>query len=141
MADEHKEIYCCGCEKKVEARLTNGKEVYSHRRDLYTLPFWICDFCDNFVGCHYKDKKNPTVPLGAIATQEIKNIRMSLHRRIDHVWKNGHMSRHQVYALMSKEIGYSFHASHVRSTEEANNCLRVANDIFKNFPTPKSVYY
>ena len=27
-------IRCCGCEKKVEARLTDGGEIYPHRADL-----------------------------------------------------------------------------------------------------------
>ena len=67
-----KKIYCCGCGKKVSPRLTSGKEVYPHRSDLIKLPFWKCDKCGNFVGCHHKTK-NRTATLGVIATKEIKN--------------------------------------------------------------------
>lgn len=30
-------LYCTGCEEEIEARLTNGKERYPHRPDLYEL--------------------------------------------------------------------------------------------------------
>lgn len=45
-------IFCCKCNKHIKARLTNGKEVYPYRSDLHKLPFWKCDQCKNFVGCH-----------------------------------------------------------------------------------------
>lgn len=44
------EIYCIGCQKKVEARLTNGKEHYPNRSDLYEIPFWHCDTCGSWDG-------------------------------------------------------------------------------------------
>jgi hypothetical protein len=52
-------LYCTGCEHEVEARLTNGEERYPHRPDLYELPFWKCDACSGYVGCHHKTD-NPT---------------------------------------------------------------------------------
>jgi hypothetical protein len=30
-------LYCCGCQKDVPARLTDGREVYPHRLDLFGL--------------------------------------------------------------------------------------------------------
>lgn len=60
-------IYCTGCGKDVQARLTDGAERYPHRPDLYELPFWKCDTCGNYVGCHHKTRA-PTKPLGCIAT-------------------------------------------------------------------------
>ncbi len=62
-------IYCCGCNEKIKARLTNGEEIYPHRTDLYLLPFWKCDSCGNFVGCHHKTD-NPTKPLGCIPSHQ-----------------------------------------------------------------------
>ena len=69
-------IWCCGCGKEVDARLTDGAEVYPHRRDLASLPFWKCDACGNFVGCHHKTRER-TKPLGCIPTPEIKDVRDS----------------------------------------------------------------
>ena len=79
-------LYCCGCGKRVLPRLTNGRETYPHRSDLFMRPFWKCDACQNFVGCHYKTKHR-TNPLGCIPTKEIKNARRHLHRLIDPVWQ------------------------------------------------------
>ena len=84
--EEIMDIYCCGCNKDTAARLTNGEEIYPHRKDLYSLPFWKCDQCGNYVGCHHKTK-NQTKPLGCIPTQEIKNIRKKIHTVLDPLWK------------------------------------------------------
>lgn len=35
-------IFCCGCQKEVDALLTSGAEIYPHRCDLKDLPFWKC---------------------------------------------------------------------------------------------------
>ncbi|NTG07102.1 hypothetical protein [Rhizobium rhizogenes] len=60
-------LFCCGCQAEVSARLTDGKEIYPHRRDLHDLPFWKCDACKNFVGCHHKTA-NHTKPLGRMTS-------------------------------------------------------------------------
>ena len=105
-------ITCCGCGgKKVDARLTDGIEIYPHREDLYDLPFWKCDDCGNFVGCHHKTS-NRTKPLGCIATKEVKAKRIGIHQIIDPLWQSGKHKRNcrsleevaQVKALLSKFI-------------------------------------
>lgn len=73
------DLYCCGCKTKVSARLTDGAEVYPHRPDLHDLPFWRCDACGNFVGCHHRTKKR-TGPLGCIPTPEVRWARGSRSR-------------------------------------------------------------
>jgi hypothetical protein len=42
-------IHCSGCKGPVNARLTDGAEIYPHRQDLHRLPFWRCDSCGNYV--------------------------------------------------------------------------------------------
>jgi hypothetical protein len=74
-------IYCTGCEKDVEARLTDGEERYPHRPDLYELPFWKCDTCKGYVGCHHKTK-TPTKPLGVIGRRKIYTIVGELHNEL-----------------------------------------------------------
>jgi hypothetical protein len=71
---EVRDIYCCGCESAVQARLTDGREIYPHRPDLADLPFWKCDGCGNHVGCHHKTNDR-TRPLGNIPTPEIRIAR------------------------------------------------------------------
>lgn len=122
---EMKTIYCCECKGFVQARLTNGFEVYPHRNDLYRYPFWICDTCNNFVGCHHRTA-NRTKPLGCIPNEEIRNARRHLHALIDPVWKSGLVTRNFFYKHISKLIGKEFHVAEIRSIEEARQVCRIA---------------
>ncbi len=128
MANSYRAIYCIACEGKVQARLTDGAEVYPHRPDLAHLPFWRCDKCKNFVGCHHKTA-NPTEPLGIIATQEVKNLRVRIHNVLDHLWQQGEHTRAEIYAMMSERCGWNFHTAKIRSEVEGLNCLSIATNI------------
>jgi len=121
-------IYCCGCKTDVEARLTDGSEIYPHRPDLCSLPFWKCDTCGNFVGCHHKTD-SPTRPLGCIPTTEIKNARNEIHKILDPIWGSGKMSRRQVYKILSDALGWTYHTAKIRSIEEARDVYRLVRGI------------
>ena len=90
------EIYCIECAAIVIARLTKGKEIYPHREDLSTLPFWKCDQCGNYVGCHHQSQDR-TRPLGCIPNAEMKNARKHIHALLDPIWKNGLINRQKLY--------------------------------------------
>lgn len=117
-------LYCTGCKKDVTARLTDGQEMYPHRKDLYKIPFWVCT-CGAFVGCHHKTDK-PTRPLGCLATQEIKDARKEIHAIIDPLWRSGKIQRNEIYAMISKQIGKTFHSAEIRTIEEAREVYKVA---------------
>jgi hypothetical protein len=128
-------IYCCGCNTKVEARLTDGGEIYAHRPDLKSLPFWKCDTCNNFVGCHHKTK-NRTRPLGCIPTPEIKNARKHIHSILDPLWKsqnNSKRKRKQIYKKITEHIddGYEFHTAQIRDLEKARKVYRYVQILAK----------
>lgn len=126
---ENRDIYCCGCEALTEARLTTGAEVYPHRADLAGLPFWRCDSCKNFVGCHHKTK-NRTKPLGCIPTPEIKNARQHIHRLLDPIWQRGDMDRTALYAKIAQQLGRkTYHTANIRSIGEARNVYRIVREI------------
>jgi hypothetical protein len=55
---------------RTPARLTRGAEVYPHRLDLREKPFWLCDGCGAFCGCH----PNTTRSLGSPADAETRNL-------------------------------------------------------------------
>lgn len=120
-------LYCCGCVKDVEARLTNGNEIYRHRNDLRKLPFWICDTCKNFVGCHYKTN-NPTQPLGSIATKELKNARKYIHAILDPIWQSKKISRKKLYARISEKVGYKYHTAEIRTLDQAREIYKIIRD-------------
>ena len=124
----NKEIYCCGCKTKVRARLTNGSEIYSHRPDLTRLPFWKCDACGNYVGCHHKTS-NPTQPLGNIPTPELRKARLAIHALIDPLWKEGKIKRKKLYKKISDAVGWEYHTAKIRDVEEARRIYAIVRDI------------
>ena len=124
-------IYCCGCQKDVEARLTDGGEIYPHRPDLASLPFWKCDGCGNFVGCHHKTQDR-TKPLGCIPTKELKNARKRIHAILDPIWKSKRMSRRQIYKKLAKVVGREeYHTAEIRTVEEARTVYQAVQGLVR----------
>lgn len=115
-------IHCCGCSETVNAELVTGKEIYPHRPDLYSLPFWQCPRCNNFVGCHHKTK-NRTQPLGTIPTPQIRQARKNIHAVLDPLWKSGKMKRSALYATLSEIIGRQYHTAEINTMDEAGLVL------------------
>lgn len=123
-----REIFCSGCNTKVQARLTDGREIYPHRPDLASLPFWRCDTCRNYVGCHHKTK-NRTEPLGVIPTPELKSARQHIHRILDPLWKNAGHRRKELYARLSAHMGFEYHTAKLRTLEEARKAYKFIKEI------------
>lgn len=118
-------IYCCGCQEKVEARLTDGAEIYPHRPDLAKLPFWKCDVCGNYVGCHHKTK-NRTQPLGNIPTPEIRNARSHIHKILDPLWIGKRQTRSGIYKKIAEAIGRkSYHTANIKTLDEARQVYQI----------------
>ena len=111
-------IWCCKCNKTVNAGLQKGDKIYPHRPDLYKKNFWVCPHCGNYVGCHGTSNR----PLGCIPTYEIKLARMKIHSKLDPLWKSGKITRTTAYRLISKKLGYTYHTGCTRSVQE---CLHV----------------
>lgn len=121
-------IYCCQCKIHVEARLGYGWEVYPHREDLGELPFWICDTCKNFVGCHHKTN-DPTRPMGVIPTKRMKALRIQVHRILDPLWRDGHAKRGKVYAMMTEIMGHQYHTGDTLSVDHVLEALEAAGKV------------
>lgn len=121
-------IYCVGCEEFVNATLTDGKEIYPHRKDLAKLPFWKCRTCGNYVGCHHKTR-NRTRPLGVIPTPELRTARQELHNILDAIWQFGEFSRSDVYGILSQKLGYEFHVGQVTSFQTIEEVKKLIKEI------------
>lgn len=121
-------IYCCGCQREVDAYLIGGRELYPHRSDLYDLPFWKCGTCGNYVGCHHKTA-DQTKPLGCIPTPAIRHARNRLHALIDPLWKSRLHSRKEIYAHITAAIGKQFHSAEIRSVEEAERIYEIVQHL------------
>lgn len=98
---------------EVAARLTDGVEIYPHRADLQSLPFWRCDTCGNYVGCHNKTEAY-TTPMGCIPTPKIKNERKRIHALLDSIWQSGRIGRRELYQAISDEVGWEYHTAQIR---------------------------
>lgn len=122
-------IFCCACLIEVEARLTNGAEIYPHRstEPLADLPFWICDTCGNYVGCHHKTEDR-TRPLGCIADAPMRNARKHIHALIDPAWQSGRVKRGKLYEYISAKVGWKFHTADLRTIEDARTVYKAARD-------------
>lgn len=123
-------LWCCTCQADVEARLTNGAEVYPHRPDLATVPRWIHDACGCHVGTHHKTN-NPTRPLGNIPSHELKMARQFIHELIDPAWKSGKIRRSKLYDHLSEALGYQYHTAELKTLDEARRVYRVAQAFLK----------
>lgn len=118
-------IYCCGCEKDVSPRFTTGEEIYAHRPDLFTLHFWKCNECKNYVGCH----KHTNKPLGCIPTYELRTARKHIHLILDPLWKSKRFKRKVIYSMISRQIGIKYHTANTRTVEECRNIYRIIKKI------------
>lgn len=116
-------IYCVACDSEVQARLTNGEEIYPHRPDLHHMPFWKCDDCGNYVGCHHKTA-NRTRPLGNIPTAELRKARKKIHAALDPIWQSGKMRRKDVYRALRGVLGGDYHTGNIKSMDEAEAVYR-----------------
>lgn len=126
-----RQIYCCGCGHDVPARLTDGKEIYPHRPDLAGLPFWICDTCRNYVGCHHKTTDR-TRPLGNIPTAELRNARSKIHALLDPLWTSKGMRRSAVYAALSRQLGREYHTAELKDVAEAEKIYKAVLELAKS---------
>lgn len=122
------QIYCTGCQTDVDARLTTGAEMYPHRPDLASIPFWVCDTCKSFVGTHHKTKKWRR-PLGYLATPEIKVWRMRIHQILDPLWKKGLIQRGNAYRRISVALGHDYHTGNIYSVDEAKKIYEIVKGI------------
>lgn len=121
-------IFCCTCNKDVEAILVYGTDCYPHRKDLSSLKFYQCPVCKNFVGTH----KGTDRPLGVIASAEIKKERMKIHDIIDPLWKMQKIPRKEIYRQISSRLGYEYHTANLKTVEDCRKVYSIALDIKEN---------
>lgn len=129
---DKKDIHCCECDGVITAYLTNGKEIYPHREDLKNIPFWKCEVCKNYVGCHHKTD-NPTRPLGIIPNKELRNARQYIHAILDPLWKNKSIKRNFIYKKISEKLGWKYHTACIRNVNEARKVYSIILSIKKGW--------
>ena len=112
-------IWCCNCQSEIVGRLTDGLEIYPSWPKLAHKPFWKCDTCGGYVGCH----PDTRVPLGIIPTPRVRKLRLEIHNVLDRLWKSGKMKRKHVYARLSQHLGKPYHTGELATEEEGQKVL------------------
>lgn len=81
--------------------LTEGRDLYPHRPDLYSLPFYKCA-CGAYCGCHSGTKR----PLGNPAGPKTRAARRRAHDAFDPIWRDTTkgISRNQAYKLAAEDL-------------------------------------
>ena len=92
-----------------EALFVFGDIIYPHRRDLWKKPFWACEPCGAYVGCHPGTEN----PLGRLANSELRSAKVSVHAAFDPLWRSGRMSRNAAYRWLAENLGIEVRHCHV----------------------------
>lgn len=127
-------VLCPYCGKPAE--LHTGEAVYPHRKDLYSLKFWVCSPCDAYVGCHkpgatYAPGKvsDGTVPLGRLANQKLRLFKGMAHDAIDPLWKGGlFYSRNALYSALALQLNIPKANCHIGEFDE-DQCRKVVKAV------------
>lgn len=124
-------LWCCECQRDVDARLTDGLEVRYGRKDLAHLYYWVCDTCHNYVTCH-RNAQDKTRPMGNIANAQMLEARRHLHAVIDPIWQSGVMTKQELYRAIAKYLGKKqYHTHEIKTINECNQAYLAATLVKK----------
>lgn len=90
--------YCGG-----GVKLVSSSVVYKSKK-LQKNKVWVCEnypTCDAYVGCH----PGTEIPLGRLANEHLRNLKVEAHRQFDPIWKCSLMSRNEAYAWLADMLG------------------------------------
>lgn len=118
-------LTCPSCQRPAAA--LTGAELFPHLPAIARKGFYVCRPCDARVGCH----PDGWVPMGSLATPELRRLRERAHVLFDPLWKRLTLqgvpkkeARGRAYAWLSRETGIPVEACHVgMMTEE--QCRKV----------------
>jgi zinc-finger-containing domain len=79
-----------------EVILTSNKELYG--KEFGNGKCYLCRTCKASVGVH-TGKGNR--PLGILATQEMKALKILCHELFDPIWRSGNRSRNHLYQILA----------------------------------------
>lgn len=113
-------VTCSYCLKP--AVLEDSAAVYNGRS--YGM-IWRCAPCDAYVGTHKGSADY--APLGRLANKELRMWKIRAHGAIDPLWKNGSMTRKQVYEYAARLMGLP--EVHIGEFD-VNDCKRLVERLF-----------
>ena len=115
------DVTCPYCDRPAE--LVTGATVYPPRMDLIDLRFWRCAPCGASVGCHKAGAwmwvggervvSDGTLPLGRLATAELRWAKSAAHAAFDPLWKARRMTRRSASQWLAGKLGVSYDNCHI----------------------------
>ena len=96
-----------------KCNLCNGKVIYTTNDKIYGKQYgsgycYLCLNCRAYVGTH---KPYPTVALGILANEEMRNLKMKAHSLFDKKWIN-RKERNKCYEELAKQLGINSEECH-----------------------------
>ena len=109
-----------------DAELVTGKEIYPHRPDLYSKPFWECKPCKAYVGCHEGTERK----LGRLANAELRQAKSEAHKAFDPKWRRTTTSRKNAYRWLAEQLNIDFKKCHIGyfDVDMCNRVIEVCRD-------------
>lgn len=92
---------------------------------------FLCIIQGKIIPLHYCGA--PRLNIGNISTPEIRTSRRHIHAVLDDIWQNRWIPRGELYARISKVLGYEYHTANIKTIEEAQTIHRLLLDIRKPF--------
>jgi hypothetical protein len=91
------------------SKAVTGKEIYPHRKDLFSLNFYSCAGCNAYVGTH----KGTLKPLGRLANKELRRAKSKAHKAFDPLWKCLGMKRKEAYKWLAETLNIKVSECHI----------------------------
>ncbi len=116
-------ITCIYCGAPVE--LVSNKVIYGKKYG--SGKCYKCTSCDSYVGTH----PGTDIPMGRLANQELRNLKIQCHALFDPLWKNqGPISREQAYEWLAVTLGIPFRECHFGWFDKPmlTRCLNILRD-------------
>lgn len=94
----------------------NSETVRTNETDIYGREYSGKDVvkcsnypkCDSYVGCHKTGE-----PLGRLANNELRQLKVRAHEFFDKLWKEDHYKRGYCYQMLSEDLGIPQEYTHI----------------------------
>lgn len=95
-----------------EVVLKDATYIYHRSQAKSWGKVWVCSNfpkCNSYVGCH----KGTEIPLGRLANERLRTLKMEAHKQFDPIWKSGLMSRKEAYRWLADMLRIPVDECHI----------------------------